>query len=57
LVRAEVVDRWGDGVVAAIDAVSALLTTEIVRNLNAAAGAPDADVPAIAAAWLAEVER
>src|SRR5262245_10300041 len=53
LVRAEVVERWGDDFVAIADAVSAALTSDGLRDLNAqvAAGAPSADV---AARWLAE---
>jgi osmoprotectant transport system substrate-binding protein len=35
LVRTEVVDRWGEGLVKLIDAVSARLTTETLRELNA----------------------
>jgi osmoprotectant transport system substrate-binding protein len=51
LVRAEVVERWGDDLVATVDAVSAALTTESLQALNAevAAGEPAADV---AARWL-----
>jgi osmoprotectant transport system substrate-binding protein len=53
LVRQEVVDRWGDDFVAAADAVSAALTTESLRVMNAqvAGGEPAADV---AARWLAD---
>ena len=51
LVRAEVVARGGDELVAAADAVSARLTTEGLLALNAAvrAGRPEAQV---AAGWL-----
>ena len=35
--RTEVVDRWGDDVTATLDAVSARLTTDVLRRLNAAA--------------------
>jgi osmoprotectant transport system substrate-binding protein len=55
LVRTEIVDRWGDAVVATIDGVSARLTTAAVRELNLAALRPDADTHAIAAAWWSEV--
>jgi len=54
LVRSEIVARWGDDVVAVIDAVSARLTTATVRELNEAAEQPGADVPSIVAAWWAE---
>ncbi len=56
LVRTEIVDRWGIDLVAVIDAVSARLTTEAVRGLNAAARAADADITAIASAWWSEVQ-
>ena len=55
LLRVEVVDRFGDGVVPVIDAASAALTTAAVRRLNDAAGAEDADVGAVVAAWRAKV--
>ena len=55
LLRVEVVDRFGDGVVPVIDAASAALTTAAVRRLNDAAGAEDADVGAVVAEWRAEV--
>jgi osmoprotectant transport system substrate-binding protein len=53
LVRQEVLDRWGDDLAATADAVSAALTTESLKAMNAqlAAGEPAAGV---AAAWLAE---
>ena len=53
LVRQEVVDRYGDGFVATADAVSAALTTESLKAMNAemAAGEPAADV---ATRWLAD---
>ena len=54
LVRTEVIERWGDGVVVALDGVSAHLTTPAVRELNRAAGEPDADVAAIVSEWRAE---
>jgi osmoprotectant transport system substrate-binding protein len=51
LVRADVVGRWGPGVVAALDGVSGGLTTTELRAMNArvAAGAEPA---AVAVAWL-----
>ena len=52
IVRAEVVDRWGSALVAAIDAVSARLTSSDVRQLNEAMSAPRPDVALIAAGWL-----
>jgi osmoprotectant transport system substrate-binding protein len=55
VVRSEIVDRFGTGLVAVIDAVSARLTIGAVRELNAAARAPDTDMAAVAAAWWAEV--
>jgi osmoprotectant transport system substrate-binding protein len=55
LVRTEIVDRWGSDLVAVIDAVSARLTIAAVRELNAGARAPDADMAAVAAAWWKEV--
>ena len=53
VVRAEVVEAHGDGFVRLVDSVSALLTTEDLRELNArvAEGATPNDV---ATAWLAE---
>lgn len=54
LLRREVVERWGVGIVEVIDAVSCELDTETLRGLTAA----DAEIPgsddiaAIAAAWL-----
>ena len=52
VVRAEVVDRWGDGFVAAVDAVSARLDSAVLQRLNGEVidGMTAADV---AAAWLA----
>jgi osmoprotectant transport system substrate-binding protein len=55
LVRTEVVDRWGSPLVAAIDAVSALLTSADVRQLDEAMSAPRPDVTLIAATWLRDV--
>jgi osmoprotectant transport system substrate-binding protein len=53
LVRHEVLDRWGDDFAATADAVSAALTTEDLKTMNAqlAAGEPAAHV---AAQWLAD---
>lgn len=53
VVRAEVVEAHGEGFVRLVDSVSALLTTEDLRELNArvAEGATPKDV---AAAWLVE---
>jgi osmoprotectant transport system substrate-binding protein len=56
LVRSELVDRCGTDFVAVIDAVSARLTTAAVRELNAKARAPDADMAAVASAWWSEVK-
>jgi osmoprotectant transport system substrate-binding protein len=51
LVRREVIDRWGPGVAARLDAVSRRLTTEDLRHLNAlVAGGESA--PAVARQWL-----
>jgi osmoprotectant transport system substrate-binding protein len=55
LLRSEVIDRWGADVVAVIDGVSVRLTTSAVTDLNAAALLPNADLAAVAAAWLSEV--
>ncbi len=54
LVRNEVLERWGDDVVASIDAVSARLTTVRLRLLNAEVAGDTTRVAAIAAAWLTE---
>ena len=54
LVRREVVDHWGPSVVDVIDGVSARLDTVALRRLNASAA--DADVAAVAAAWLESEE-
>jgi osmoprotectant transport system substrate-binding protein len=54
LVRNEVLDRWGDDVADPVDAVSALLTTAQLRQLNAEVGGNTASVATIATAWLAE---
>ncbi|HEY8093392.1 MAG TPA: ABC transporter substrate-binding protein, partial [Acidimicrobiales bacterium] len=52
LLRTEVVERWGQPVVEAINAVSARLTTEGLRDLNARLSTQDP--AAVAAAWLQE---
>lgn len=55
LLRREVADRWGPDAVAVIDSVSARLTTQDVRRLNAAGLRPNADPADVASAWLSEV--
>jgi osmoprotectant transport system substrate-binding protein len=54
LVRAEVIERWGEEITAAIDDVSRELDTDALRQLNAAdaATAGSDDVASIVAAWL-----
>ena len=56
-VRSEVVERWGDALVRVIDEVSRVLTTDAVRQLNAAATgeAGSADAATVAADWLRSV--
>jgi osmoprotectant transport system substrate-binding protein len=56
VVREEVVDRWGDDFVAAVDAVSARLDSDVLQALNGEvlAGREAADV---AADWLASEGR
>jgi osmoprotectant transport system substrate-binding protein len=56
LLHTSVVERWGDDVVAVIDATSVRLTTAEIRNLNGAANRPHADVAAIASRWWSEVD-
>lgn len=51
LIRTEVVDTLGPDVVAVINAVSARLTTDAVRELNGAARQPGIDVASVAASW------
>jgi osmoprotectant transport system substrate-binding protein len=51
LVRAEVVERWGDDLVRLVDGVSARLTTEDLRALNARMAAGDSPA-AVAQRWL-----
>jgi osmoprotectant transport system substrate-binding protein len=57
LLRVELLDRWGDEIVSVVDAASAGLTTAAVRELNRAAGAEDADIAAVVAAWRSETSR
>jgi osmoprotectant transport system substrate-binding protein len=54
LIRREVVERWGPGVIGVIDAVSRRLRTDTLRQLNAADAVEpgSADVAAIVADWL-----
>jgi len=49
-VRAEVVERWGPRLVEALNAVSARLTTDALRQMNAEAN--DAPVDVVARHWL-----
>jgi osmoprotectant transport system substrate-binding protein len=56
LVRTEVVDRWGPGLTAVLDDVSARLTTGALRDLNGAV-ASGTEPAAVAAAWLAVEQR
>ena len=56
LLRSEVVEKLGPGLVTAIDAVSAKLTTAAVRDLNGRIGVSGADVASVASAWLSEVQ-
>jgi osmoprotectant transport system substrate-binding protein len=51
LVRAEVVERWGDDLVRLVDGVSARLTTDDLRALNARVTAGDSPA-AVARRWL-----
>jgi len=52
LVRSEVIDEWGQGIVDVIDSVSSRLTTAAVRELNAALGRAGETPAAVAARWL-----
>jgi osmoprotectant transport system substrate-binding protein len=54
VVSQDAVERWGPDVVAALDAVSAELTTVDLVIMNSLAGEPDADIASIAQAWLAD---
>ena len=55
LVRTELIERFGPDLVVTIDAVSARLSTAAVRELNGAAGRPDAEVSAVVADWWSKV--
>jgi osmoprotectant transport system substrate-binding protein len=54
LVRTEVIERWGEEVIAALGAVSRELDTQALRQLNSAdaATAGSDDVASVVAAWL-----
>ncbi|HSP29850.1 MAG TPA: ABC transporter substrate-binding protein [Ilumatobacteraceae bacterium] len=52
LVREEALDRWGGRLVDAVDSVSARLTTEGLRQLNADVAGDTARVAAVATGWL-----
>jgi osmoprotectant transport system substrate-binding protein len=52
LVRAEVVERWGEQFVGVVDDVSGRLTTGTLRRLNARMAADDLDPAAVARSWL-----
>jgi osmoprotectant transport system substrate-binding protein len=52
LVREEVLERWGDRLHEAVDAVSARLTTEGLRRLNAEVDGDTTRVADVATAWL-----
>jgi osmoprotectant transport system substrate-binding protein len=52
IVHREVVRRWGDELVRAVDAVSAELDTEELRDLNAQLEDEDESPAAVAARWL-----
>jgi osmoprotectant transport system substrate-binding protein len=54
LIRTELVDRMGPGLVDAINSVSALLTTGVVRDLNGATGAAGEDSARVVAHWWSE---
>jgi osmoprotectant transport system substrate-binding protein len=54
VVHADVVDRFGDDLVALVDAVSAELTTEGLRELNVRVSIEGSRTRDVAAAWLAE---
>jgi osmoprotectant transport system substrate-binding protein len=56
LIRTELVDRFGPDVVAVIDNVSAELTTDAVRHLNAAVRLSGSDPATVAAAWWNDLE-
>ena len=46
-------ERWGDELAAVVDATSAALTTAELRELNEQVASGEADIAAVAAAWLA----
>ena len=53
LIRTEVIDRWGPGMVDLIDGGSRLFTTDAVRGLNGAVVVESgSNAAAVAAAWL-----
>jgi osmoprotectant transport system substrate-binding protein len=52
LVRREVIDRWGPGVAARLDAVSRRLTTKVLRHLNALVDGGKETVQVVATQWL-----
>jgi osmoprotectant transport system substrate-binding protein len=51
VVRTEIVDRWGDGLTGLIDDVSARLTTDALRELNADV-AGGKSIRSVAATWM-----
>ena len=53
LVHEDVVDQWGDELVARIDETSTRLTTAALRQLNEEVATGKDDIPTIAARWLA----
>jgi osmoprotectant transport system substrate-binding protein len=54
VIRKEHVDRYGDAIAKALDPVSAALTTDELRALNAKVDLEGKTPKAVAAAWLAE---
>jgi osmoprotectant transport system substrate-binding protein len=54
VIRDDKVDRYGDRLRGALDAVSAALTTEELRELNAAVDLEGRSMASVAAAWLVE---
>jgi osmoprotectant transport system substrate-binding protein len=52
LVRREVLTQFGEGLITRINAVSARLTTDELRHLNAALNADGATIAGVASAWL-----
>ena len=55
LVRTELIDHFGPGLAATIDAISDRLSTAAVRELNGAAGRPGVEVSAVVADWWSKV--